>query len=361
MAKVAKVEYRPKWNHTRGPATKQLCMSRYDEHVQLKIMSKGVDVAIAKDFADHAVIKGKELVEAAINNDAHAISVILNSYKKAVPMFQERLINDDGNFAQSSTEERGIVENHFCRLLKGIHEALKAVLVRERQEAVQWAASHADVVRCIESIPALQEVTSRHASAKASKGIGEGCLGPDAHKCYPEAIGRLMHPVHVKSCVFISRPLQFRGGQLQELWKKKKARSQITSFREVLLCDEDAKVLGGHNRQVSFPCVREMVSEAAMGSGLNSGSCDAGQLVISEALAAAMKMNQCGYVIFTDVSTAFASLHRNLALMTDADTDEVWARHLERCCFFRCPSQRYYIYGVRCFVVGRSGVISACF
>ena len=89
MAKVAKVEYRPKWNHTRGPATKQLCMSRYNEHIQLKYMTRDADAAVAKDLVNHAVKKGKELVEAAINNDAHAISVILNSYKKVVPMFQE--------------------------------------------------------------------------------------------------------------------------------------------------------------------------------------------------------------------------------------------------------------------------------
>ena len=84
---------------------------------------------------------------------------------------------------------------------------------------------------------------------------------------------------------------------------------------------------------MSFPCVKEMVSKAAMGPGLNSGSCDTGQLVISEALAAAMHMNKCGYAIFADVSTAFASPHRNLALMTDADSDEIWAKHLERCGF----------------------------
>ena len=86
-------------------------MSRYTEHVQLKFLTRDADAAVAKDLVDHAVRKGKELVEAAINNDAHAISVILSSYKKVVPMFQERLLNSDGMFAQSNTEERGIPFN----------------------------------------------------------------------------------------------------------------------------------------------------------------------------------------------------------------------------------------------------------
>ena len=54
-------------------------------------------------------------------------------------MFQERLINDEGNFSQSYTEERGVVKNQFCGLLKGTHEALRDVLDRESKEAVQIA------------------------------------------------------------------------------------------------------------------------------------------------------------------------------------------------------------------------------
>ena len=73
MAKVARVEYRPKWNHTRGPATKQLCMRRYQEQNLLASMSKNVDVATAKDFADHAARRGKELVDATNNNDAQLV------------------------------------------------------------------------------------------------------------------------------------------------------------------------------------------------------------------------------------------------------------------------------------------------
>ena len=106
-------------------------------------------------------------------------------------------------------------------------------------------------------------------------------------------------------------------------------RYNITSFRDITLCDEDAKVFGGHNRGVSYECLENPVSGTALGSGLNSGSCDAAQLIIMSVLAQAMKINCCAYVIFADIRTAFASLHRNLSLMQDLDGDEVWHKHLE--------------------------------
>ena len=86
-----------------------------------------------------------------------------------------------------------------------------------------------------------------------------------------------------------------------ELWKKKGAKSLIKSFREVTVCTEDGKVIGGHNKTVSMPVVRSLVNSTAMGSGLNGGACDTAHLFVSETLAMALKQNVCGYVIFADV------------------------------------------------------------
>ena len=73
-------------------------------------------------------------------------------------------------------------------------------------------------------------------------------LAPDVHKSWAGPMARLTHPIHVKSATYISRPIQWRGGQLTELWKAKGTRSVIANFRDVTLCDEDGKVLGGPKR-----------------------------------------------------------------------------------------------------------------
>ena len=98
-----------------------------------------------------------------------------------------------------------------------------------------------------------------------------------------------------------------------ELWKKKRSRVLMANNRDITVCDEDSKVLGGHNRSAIMPMVRSMVMPTAIGSGLNGGACDTAHLSVSEILAKAVKKNTCGYVIFADVRAAFASLHRNIS------------------------------------------------
>ena len=183
------------------------------------------------------------------------------------------------------------------------------------------AVRSASIVKIVEAIPTKQYTVMRHAAAKAGAGVGEALVAPEVHKAWPLEMARLTHPIHVKSTVFISRPIQYRGGQLMELWKKKGSRSLMSSQRDVTLCDEDSKVLGGHNRSSVMPVVRSIVSPTAMGSGLNDGACDTAHLLVTKILAHAIKTNVCGYVIFADVKTAFAALYRNLAMMNEDDGD----------------------------------------
>ena len=96
--------------------------------------------------------------------------------------------------------------------------------------------------------------------------------------------------MHVKASIFIARPLQYRGGPTQGLWKKKGSRSLIKKFRDVTLCDGDGKVYGSHNRSAILDVVKAVVNETAMGSGLNGGACDAAHLFVSEILAHALKI-----------------------------------------------------------------------
>ena len=98
-----------------------------------------------------------------------------------------------------------------------------------------------------------------------------------------------------------------------------------------------------------MPVVSSMSTETTMGSGLNGGACDTAHLVVTEVLAMAMRLNICGYVIYADVRTAFASLHRNIAMMTDDDGDDVWLAHLVHCGY--TPEQASSIIALACDLV----------
>ena len=91
----------------------------------------------------------------------------------------------------------------------------------------------------------LPYVTRRHVAAKVSKGHGEGVVAPDAHICWPIQMARLTHPLHVESAIYISMALQWRGGQLAELWKMKGSQAFIKYVRDITLYEEDAKMYSG--------------------------------------------------------------------------------------------------------------------
>ena len=116
-------------------------------------------------------------------------------------MFQERLVNEHGKFAESYTEERGIVKQYFAGLLKGTHEKLRDLLQDMRNMEVTTAAGNANVVRHLESVPSIQVITRSHAAVDPSNAFGELCVGPEVNKCFSTSIARLLHPVHVKSCI----------------------------------------------------------------------------------------------------------------------------------------------------------------
>ena len=157
----------------------------------------------------------------------------------------------------------GVLSGEICKL--------EDILNDGRQQAFSYAAKHATIVRCRDAIPTMQYVVGKHSAAKIGNGFGESLVMSDAHKTWPIELARLSHPMHVKATVYIARPLQYRGGMFQELWKKKGARSAIVSHREIMLDDPDGNVLRSHNRLSIIAVVRSSVTPTAMGSGLNGG------------------------------------------------------------------------------------------
>lgn len=208
---------------------------------------------------------------------------------------------------------------------------------------------NATVIKYASDIPTKAYVVERHAASKAGNGFSETLMPTEAYKAWATKLPRLAHPIHTKSATFVSRPLQFKGGTLMDLWKTKGAKPCIKYWRDVTKCCEDSKVLGGFNRTSIMPGASAMSTETTMGSRLNGGACDTANLVVTEVLATAMRLNLCGYVIYADVRTAFASLHCSIAMMTDDDGDDVWLAHLVHCGY--TPEQAASIIALACDLV----------
>ena len=101
LASCAKLRHKPKWNHTRGPATKELCLRRVYERDVLCDLSIATERAIAADLAAQASRKANDLEKAALNNDSHGVNMILESYKK-----KSRDVRSDSLTMQASLRRR---------------------------------------------------------------------------------------------------------------------------------------------------------------------------------------------------------------------------------------------------------------
>eukprot|EP00973_Karenia_brevis_P014743 2013288-Karenia_brevis.AAC.1 len=125
----------------------------------------------------------------------------------------------------------------------------------------------------------MLDLTRQHARSKPLVGFGECCTGAEVHKLLPDVMAVLLHPLHVKSSLTIRRPLQWKGGQLMNLWKGKASPSLIKNHRDVMLADHDGKVFSSLQRSELMPSVSKLIKRTQMGSGLNCGATDTAHLM----------------------------------------------------------------------------------
>ena len=178
---------------------KEMCLRWLYERDVLIELSAQVDEATVVDLATYAAGRADDLENASLNSDSHTVNKILKTYKKQMPLAQERLLDSSGQYALSYIAERVVVREHFQGCLKESHTVLADVLQLERKAVAQKAVENVEVVRCFESVPHKQQVVQRHARADAAKGHGELNVGPYVHKSWPEAMAILMLAVHVKA------------------------------------------------------------------------------------------------------------------------------------------------------------------
>jgi len=112
-------------------------------------------------------------------------------------------------------------------------------------------------------LPSFNELV--HLCKKMKKcGLGEDLLGGELGAAFPFQIATLLYPLIFKSVVGCCPPIQWRGGQIHEIYKKKGSLFDVKSFRDVLLSNFGGKIfhrfLRGKSkklleRQPAKPCL----------------------------------------------------------------------------------------------------------
>ena len=71
------------------------------------------------------------------------------------------------------------------------------------------------------AVPSPTEVVQMQMCAKTSKAPGENIIIGSVHKQHPHVMGTLYYPLVLKTFVRLQPPIQYRGGMVHEIYKKK--------------------------------------------------------------------------------------------------------------------------------------------
>ena len=159
------------------------------------------------------------------------------------------------------------------------------------------------------------------------KAVGEDGIGGDIWALFADVLTPAIHPLLTKMLLAVEVPIVLKGGMLAELWKGKGSRCSIPSYRDIMIQDHPAKLLGACIRPHLRAAVELVSRPTQWGSGLHGGSTETGHLAL-RAMMDIVRLQRCsGAVIFFDVVSAFATFRRRVVLDCDA-SDESWLRLL---------------------------------
>ena len=119
------------------------------------------------------------------------------------------------------------------------------------------------------------------------------------------------------------------------LWKGKGSTSDIRSYRDITLTEQNSKVAGRSVRNLLIDGVAATAIPTQMGSGFNGGATDVGHLYCKMCFILAHSLRLSAGLIFVDATSAFASLQRRISIPDDGVSEDAWMAHLVWCGFSR--------------------------
>ena len=102
--------YKPKWHHTRGPATKQITVAVLEASSNLTDAHKAYFDSKDLDFLKMTAGRAQQLIDASLNNDSRLRASLLKQMKPWTPARHIRLADLDGIPAHSYTQEKVIIQ-----------------------------------------------------------------------------------------------------------------------------------------------------------------------------------------------------------------------------------------------------------
>ena len=228
--------------------------------------------------------------------------------------------------AGSYAGERQGFRAHWSKMLAGKTTTFADLIRLDRERWRGIVRNSTLIQKDLGAMPSKTELTRRFASARR-KAVPEDGLGGELFAAQPHRLARLFHPLLSKAVTSFLLPLQIRGGQIHEIYKGKGLQKLASNYRDVTIASEFAKSFGSLLRPRMLPIVEKIAGTSQFGSGLNTGATDVAHVLVRAYTDVAQLLKLSLGLLFVDLSTAFASVVRALALPTDV-TDSDWRAKL---------------------------------
>ena len=158
------------------------------------------------------------------------------------------------------------------------------------------------------------------------KALGEDRVGAEIYKCAPRTMSKLTHPLFAKQYNTTWVASQLRGGHLFACPKGSGSNQTVKGFRDVLITETNAKIMGSDLRDKTIASARKIIVNTQYGSGFNGGSPEVCQLHMKAYSDYAERMGLPFAAIFVDLASAFASIIRRLGVGVDVTDVELVKR-----------------------------------
>ncbi len=189
--------------------------------------------------------------------------------KAATPKCLRVVDSQTGLPSQGIVQEKKAFRQHFSNLMGGEVGTFSSLVQKDRHPS---ASRYNNVTEDeIQAVPTLIDLFKCFSNFKKGKACGEGLLVSDIFKLFPFHLSRVFFPLVVKTFVRIQPPLQWKGGMICDLFKNKGSPALISSYRDVLLMDDDGKGVQRLLRKKLFPLANLLCVDSQFGGGLNGG------------------------------------------------------------------------------------------
>ena len=236
-----------------------------------------------------------EATAAAKRGDSKAMWTLIKRLTDSAPKTLRAVKSEDGKYVlvdESDIKTRW--NEYFAQLLKAEHAA-----------DVDALMTH--------SLGTFDNISYRPSVLRTKQLIGESkrnkAPGPDAitgELLRAGGSGLAFHITHLLEHIAkdATVPIDFRGGKLKEVWKRKGDPQVCPNSRGLLVSDELSKIFTGSLQAELKHTYEQFVSETQCGAVAKRGS-DFAKHLARSALDFAYLKNWCSFILFLDLEKAF--------------------------------------------------------